>query len=156
MTNARNGSVNLFSTKDSGQRQEFTTGSVRDTRDGKGRYDLLPLHGVRRLAQLYERGADKYGDRNWEKGQPLSRYADSMLRHAFQAAAGYDDEDHWAAVAWNALAVIDHQERIAIGELPAALSDLPLHPVPTDTTVRPVCTQMAGQVTLEQAIAEST
>ena len=53
---------------DSGERQEFSTGSVRDTRKGKGRFDLLPPKAIRRLAVHFESGAIKYGDRNWEKG----------------------------------------------------------------------------------------
>lgn len=100
-----------FKTLDSGQRETFGTGSVRDTRAGKGRYDLLPPRAIRRLALLYERGAEKYGEHNWEKGQPFSRFADSMLRHAFQAIAGAQDEDHWVAVAWNALAIVELQEQ---------------------------------------------
>lgn len=113
-----------FVTKDSGARRQFTTGSQRDTATGKGRYDLLPREAIHRLAQLYERGAEKYDPRNWEKGQPFSEVASSMLRHAFQAAAGMDDEDHLAAVMWNAAALITFQERIARGELPADLNDL--------------------------------
>ena len=79
----------MFDTlKDSGQRQEWETGSVRDIRKGKGRYDLLPVYAVSRLAKHLELGADKYGDRNWELGQPLSRYLDSALRHLFQVLEG--------------------------------------------------------------------
>jgi hypothetical protein len=100
-----------FKTKDSGTREVFDTGMVRDTREGKGRYDLLPAGALRRVAQLYERGGVKYGDRNWEKGGPFSRFIDSLLRHAFQAAAGQTDEDHLAAVVFNALAVMELQER---------------------------------------------
>lgn len=37
--------------KDSGNRQEFSTGAVRDIQEGKGRCDLLPLDT---LAQYYE------------------------------------------------------------------------------------------------------
>ncbi|KKK94181.1 hypothetical protein LCGC14_2685460, partial [marine sediment metagenome] len=37
--------------KDSGKRQEFETGSVRDTQEGKGRYDLVSPIFVRRLAE---------------------------------------------------------------------------------------------------------
>ena len=33
--------VKEFELKDSGKREEFTTGSRRDTREGKGRYDLI-------------------------------------------------------------------------------------------------------------------
>lgn len=113
-----------FVTTDSGQRVDFDTGSRRDSQDGKGRYDLLPPEAIRRYAQLLERGAAKYGDKNWELGQPFSRVVSSMLRHAFQAAAGQNDEDHLAAVMFNAAALITFQERIASGDLPVELNDL--------------------------------
>lgn len=114
-----------FVTKDTGQREQWSTGSRRDSREGKGRYDLLPVHAIARYAQLLERGAAKYGDRNWEKGQPLSRFLDSALRHAFQALAGQEDEDHLAGAVWNLMACIETQHRIRLGELPAELDDLP-------------------------------
>ncbi len=114
-----------FITKDSGEREVFASGMVRDVRTGKGRWDLIPMEGMARVAGLYERGAVKYGPRNWEKGSELSRYMDSLLRHAFQASAGMTDEDHLAGVAWNALAIMDHQAKIARGELPSELDDLP-------------------------------
>ena len=114
-----------FITKDSGERQEFGTGSKRDTREGKGRFDLIPTAPLRRLAGLYERGAAKYGDRNWEKGQPLSRYIDSALRHLNCLLAGEPEEDHAAAVAWNMFGLMYTTEMIAAGRLPAELSDLP-------------------------------
>src|SRR5882724_9717918 len=54
-------------TKASGKRRQFASGSVRDSRQGKGRYDLIPALAMRRLAELYERGAEHYGDNNWKK-----------------------------------------------------------------------------------------
>jgi hypothetical protein len=113
-----------FVTVDSGQREEFQTGSRRDSREGKGRYDLLPPEAVRRLAQLYERGAAKYGDRNWEKGQPVSRYLDSLLRHVYAYLEGESTEDHLAAAAWNAFSAMTTEERARAGTLPAELNDL--------------------------------
>lgn len=113
-----------FVTKDSGARREFDTGSVRDVRDGKGRFDLIPAHPVKRLAQLYERGAKKYGDRNWEKGQPLSSYLDSMLRHANDYVGGDRSEDHLIAVVWNAFAFIETERRVQAGLLPNELADV--------------------------------
>lgn len=110
--------------KDSGKRQKFATGSNRDTREGKGRYDLLPAYAIWRLARHYENGATKYGDRNWEKGQPLSRYLDSMTRHAFKFLGGSREEDHLAAVAWNALAYIETEHRIEQGILSPDLDDM--------------------------------
>lgn len=128
---AANGLTYLrFETKDSGRREEWGTGSRRDSREGKGRYDLLPVHAISRLAQLLERGAVKYGERNWEKGQPFSRYLDSALRHAFQALEGREDEDHAAGAVWNLMAFIETQHRVRVGQLPADLDDLPRSNVP--------------------------
>lgn len=106
---------------DSGKREEFDTGSVRDTQDGKGRFDLVPEYPLRRLAQHYENGAVKYGDNNWQKGQPLSRYTSSMRRHAFRS--DWTDEDHLAAVAWNAFAIMWTLNEIEEGRLPKELDD---------------------------------
>lgn len=110
--------------KDSGERQEFVTGSKRDTRRGKGRFDLIPPYAIKRLAQHFENGAVKYGDRNWERGQELGRYMDSAIRHAFAYLGGSDEEDHLAAIAWNALACIETEYRIRLGILPKELDDL--------------------------------
>jgi len=111
--------------KDSGVRQEFDTGSRRDTRAGKGRYDLLPMRALQRLARHFEGGAKKYGDRNWEKGQPLSRYIDSGIRHACKYIQGERDEDHLIAACWNLMCAADTEERIAANLLPKELNDLP-------------------------------
>lgn len=111
--------------KDSGKRQKFKTGAVRDIQKGKGRFDLLPPRAIKRVAKQFEFGAVKYGDRNWEKGMPLSRYMDSILRHAFQVLEGNDDEDHKAAIAWNVLCMIEIEERIELNKLPKELNDLP-------------------------------
>ncbi len=109
---------------DSGQREEMPTGSVRDTRVGKGRFDLLPPHALKRLAQHFENGAMKYGDNNWLKGQKTSRYYDSAMRHLFAYMEGSREEDHMAAVAWNAMAIIQTQYLISIGKLSKELDDL--------------------------------
>lgn len=150
-----------FITKDSGGRRETETGSKRDSRVGKGRFDLIPwdilealwLHrcvnfehpfrhmnwnnaegfnpsnlfwslamlllkeadpsseerskeaifsyALIRIAGLYERGAVKYGDDNWKKGQPPSWYEDSCKRHVCLYLSGHRDEDHGAAAMWN-------------------------------------------------------
>ena len=110
---------------DSGKRQEFKTGSVRDTNIGKGRYDLISPLMLQRLAKHFENGAVKYGDRNWEKGQPLSRYFDSAVRHLYKHLEGMRDEDHLAAAVWNVGAMIHTEELIERELLPKKLNDLP-------------------------------
>jgi len=116
--------VTGFTVNDSGERRAFGTGSVRDTRTGKGRFDLISPIALKRLALHYEAGAKKYGDRNWEKGQPLSVFLDSALRHLNCFLAGQRDEDHMTAVAWNAFALVHTEELIRQGKLPAELNGL--------------------------------
>lgn len=96
--------------EDSGQREEMETGAVRDTQTGKGRFDLISPHGLRRLAKHYEAGADKYTERNWEKGIFASRCFSSCVRHLFQWIAGERTEDHLAAAAWNIFAIMHYEE----------------------------------------------
>jgi len=111
--------------QDSGVREDFDTGSRRDTRKGKGRYDLISPIAIQRLAVHLENGSDKYGDRNWEKGQPLCRYFDSSIRHLYKYIDGSRDEDHLAAALWNIHCMIHTEEKITRGELPKELNDLP-------------------------------
>ena len=109
--------------KDSGKREEMETGSVRDTREGKGRFDLIPAYAIERLAKHYENGAVKYGNNNWVKGQKVSRYIDSAKRHISKWEQGFDEEDHLSAAVWNIIAVICTQMWITIGLLPKELDD---------------------------------
>jgi hypothetical protein len=110
--------------KDSGERRSFGTGSVRDVRTGKGRYDLIPPKAVKRIAQHFENGAVKYGDKNWELGQPLSSYLDSGLRHTFNLLDLQVDEDHAAAGIWNLIAFLCTADWIIEGRLPRDLDDI--------------------------------
>jgi len=113
-----------YQLKDSGAREVMPTGSQRDSRAGKGRYDLIPYDPLRRLALVYEKGAAKYDDNNWRKGQPLRRYIDSAMRHLQEAARGNEDEDHIMQAAWNCFAFCFTQQQIRAGELPLELDDL--------------------------------
>lgn len=108
---------------DSGQRREFSTGSRRDVADGKGRFDLLPFITLRRDAIHYENGAVKYGDHNWRKGQPISVYLSSAIRHIVKYALGWKDEDHLAAARWNLASIMETEEMIKRGKLPKELDD---------------------------------
>jgi len=113
-----------FEVKDSGYRQEFSTGARRDTQEGKGRFDLLPCHAITRLAEHFENGSKKYGDDNWRKGIPLNRYLDSAFRHLYKFMDGQRDEDHAIAAAWNILCLIETEYMIDNKELPEELNTL--------------------------------
>lgn len=87
--------------KDSGDRTTFSTSAQRDMHEGKGRFDLLPMCVLMRLAKHYEAGAKKYDERNWEKGIPCHSFADSAMRHLVKYMDGHKDEDHLIAAIWN-------------------------------------------------------
>ena len=94
----------VFKTKDSGKRVKFPTGMNRDIQDGKPRYDLVYKPMLKRWAELMARGAEKYGERNWEKSktqEELNRFIASANRHFEQWVMGDTDEDHAAAVMFN-------------------------------------------------------
>ena len=108
---------------DSGKRQQFSTGSQRDDQAGKGYYHLLPPDAIRRLALRFEAGARKYALNNWRRGQPISRYLNSAMRHQFKFIEGHRDEDHLGAACWNLLAAMETEAMIERGLLPAELDD---------------------------------
>lgn len=115
--------------KDSGTRSEFGTGAVRDAQEGKGRMDLMPTRALFEVAKIFETGALKYAERNWEKGIPLSRFFDSGIRHAYKYLRGDHDEPHDAMAVWNLLCLIETRMRIEEGLLPESLNDLPFNPL---------------------------
>lgn len=136
--------------KDSGKREEFESGAVRDAQEGRGRCDLLPLDclpgkyateplmvllnefkkygkasfienarqyfihhafsntetSLLELSIHYQDGAAKYGDNNWQKGLPVSRYLSSAIRHYLKFRRGDQDEPHDRAILWNLTAII--------------------------------------------------
>ena len=114
-----------FVVKDSGERKTFNTGAVRDTSTNKGRFDLIPAFPLFRLARLYEAGAKKYAERNWEKGIPTGRFMDSAFRHLMNYQDGDRSEDHLIAVCWNLFGLIWTQEQCRLGKLPKELLTLP-------------------------------
>lgn len=136
--------------QDSGKREEFSTGAVRDTQENKGRCDLLPLDclskkyandpvillldkfeqsgnfkfiedamecfiakwlpdvetSILELSVHFQEGAAKYGDNNWKKGLPVSRYISSAIRHYMQFSRGDRKEPHHRSFIWNLTAII--------------------------------------------------
>lgn len=112
--------------KDSGVREvNEETGMQRDTRSGKGRFDLIPPTVLRRLARLYEEGAVKYDARNWEKGGSMSRFMDSGLRHMNDYREGWRDEDHVIQAIWNLFGIVHYEEMIERGMMDPKFNDIP-------------------------------
>jgi hypothetical protein len=111
--------------QDSGQRQQFDTGAQRDTADSKPRPELISPFAEERLGEWLRRGAAKYDARNWEKGMPFSRCVASLQRHLIAFKKGEKDEDHVAAMLFNAMALAHYQEMVDRGVLSGDLDDMP-------------------------------
>jgi len=108
--------------------ESFEGGSIRDSRAGKGRFDLISPIVLQRLACHFENGANKYSERNWELGQPLSRYYDSAMRHLnsylMAKLLGKEiEEDHLAAAMWNIHCIIHTEQMILNDKLGKDLDD---------------------------------
>jgi hypothetical protein len=91
--------------RDSGERQMFDSGMVRDVSDGKVDYLLLrdgPM--LERWAVHMTLGSYKYTKRNWMLASgdaEYERFRESAARHFEQWLRGDTDEDHGAAVFFN-------------------------------------------------------
>jgi len=81
--------------------RRFDTGAVRDSAEGKGRFDLLPWGAIQALAKHCERGAAHYGERNIDKGIPQHSLIDSAIRHLSSYIQGDGEPHHLTAALWN-------------------------------------------------------
>lgn len=99
-----------FILKDSGERNKYKSGMLRDGRKGKGRFDLISPFALLRLARIYEKGAIKYEERNWEKGASFGIFIESALRHIIQYMMGMDDEDHLGQAVWNLFSIMHFEQ----------------------------------------------
>lgn len=99
-----------FIVKDSGKRQQFDSGMVRDVQDNK--VDISRVFDgpmLYRWADHITKGAVKYPDikpgvPNWTLAAgeaELVRFKKSAARHFYQWINGDNDEDHAAAVMFN-------------------------------------------------------
>lgn len=106
---------------DSGEREQFASGMVRDVTKGKTQWHRVadgPM--LQRWAEHITAGAKKYPDidgvPNWMKAQSeaeYKRFREGAFRHFMQFMNGDNDEDHAAAVFFNINGMCYVQERMA-------------------------------------------
>jgi hypothetical protein len=83
---------------------------------GKPRWDLIPPIPLEMVADVYARGATKYGDRNMEKGLRWGRVFRALVSHAWKWWRGEacdleDGQHHLASVVWCALTLMEYEIR---------------------------------------------
>jgi hypothetical protein len=79
------------------------------------RFDLIPVKPIWLLAEVYGRGAQKYADRNWERGYVWSKSYQAAMRHINMWWAGeqndpLDGQHHLAAAMWHLAALIEFED----------------------------------------------
>jgi len=84
-------------------------GALREPKDNKLRYDLIPLAQLKKLAIHYTNGNKVHGERNRERGnyQFAAVCRQAAFRHFIQRMNGEQDEDHLSACIWNMRAYTD-------------------------------------------------
>jgi hypothetical protein len=105
-------------------KRSFSTGAVRDSDDGKPRMDLIAPEAMIALGRVLANGTKHYGERNWERGIPLSQFLASMMRHYVAVQMGDHSENHDEKMLWNAMAFVATAVRIKAGKLPVELDDI--------------------------------
>lgn len=114
----------------SGQERTFSTGAVRDAADKKPMLQLISPYLHFRLGEWLrfackDRQPKPYPPRNWEKGMPFSETIGSIERHIQQYKLGSTAEDHLAAIAFGAMALMHYEEEIRAGRMDPAIDDMP-------------------------------
>jgi len=71
-----------------------TDGGGKRFNEGKPRVDLLVPEAMLEEAKVWEYGAKKYGDRNWQRGMAWTIVLASLFRHLLKIMMGqdYDEE----------------------------------------------------------------
>jgi hypothetical protein len=87
---------------------DATTGGQKGQK--LARFSLIPRDFLWALAEHYGRGAQKYEDRNWERGYKWSLSVDALDRHLNAWLMGEDNDpetgsSHLVSVAWHAIAL---------------------------------------------------
>lgn len=94
-----------------GTLSQCKTGAVRSTDAAKTRYDLISPIGLRRIAETYAEGAEKYGDFNWELGFPIGDILNHAIRHLYLYLGGDRSEDHLSHCGWGIMAAMHSEEK---------------------------------------------
>ena len=105
----------FMETKDKENLIQAIRASVKTIPQYKDGYANMMLE----VSHLYEDGALKYGENNWQNGMPLKCYIDSGTRHYLKTLRGDDDEPHYRGFVWNLLCAC-----WTIDNVPGALDEL--------------------------------
>lgn len=99
------------------------TGARRENKEGKGDQHLLFVGFPYTLTELAKHMENPLG-RNWEKGLPVSSYANAAIRHLMGFLSGDPEPHHLRAAIWNMMCMSETVHRVEIGNLPEEVDDV--------------------------------
>lgn len=97
--------------------QANNNGALRESKTGKGRFDLIPYYIIEKLAIHLENGAKIHGENNWRKGLDIPTCYSSALRHLLKATNNnyiQDEESidyHLSACIFNLMVIIEERKK---------------------------------------------
>lgn len=104
------------------------TGAIRESKEGKGRPDLLLAGFPRALTALSQHMDCELGrERNWEKGLPETGLISSQFRHLLGYVSGVSEDDpryNLVANLWNAAVLLEEYLMVQDGSMPSEVLDV--------------------------------
>jgi hypothetical protein len=99
---------------------KFKTGAIRDTQEGKVDFiETISWTALRRYGEYMTEKKKKYGCGNFKKGITIESYEKSLVRHIqkylenkYEDGQQEVDQDHIAAIVFNAFGIMHEEERI--------------------------------------------
>lgn len=96
----------------------FKTGAVREDKEGKPDFvETISFTALHRYAQYMTAKQAQYGKGNFKKGIPIESYEKSLMRHIdkyfrnkYENGSDEPNEDHLAAIVFNALGIMHEEE----------------------------------------------
>jgi len=115
-------------TTDSVPLETHPTGARRESKEGKGRPDLVLAGFPRALAALSRHVDCELGrERNWEKGLPETSLISSQFRHLLGYTSGVSDDTplyNLTANLWNAIVLLETYMRVGDGQMDEGVLDI--------------------------------
>lgn len=83
-------------------------GFVRESKEDKVDFTLIPLDVLTRIARHYTDGAKIHGRNNWQKSKDMLTFKQSAFRHLVALLNNETDEPHAESLVWNIMCLMHH------------------------------------------------
>lgn len=94
--------------------RKYKSGAKRDGNSSKPFIHNIKGYSRIRYGFHMTKGANKYGDGNWEKGLPTECYLESIDRHLAYYMEGDRSEDHLSALLFGIFGIMENEKKQGI------------------------------------------